>query len=329
MLNAGWTLFPQFILRSTGFPFGWIEDLAFCDTSSAIDDLLVCEDEISTRRPALQARLSREGSGSIPARRRAWKCVNKWRVFRFDEQDGSALASDLIPALEAWNVLFAKREELGRCARARFERELTAKRRALRDITRDPCFQEAVWLSSPQMYEHGLGRYLRHWNEEARSSELRSAERQIVSFLQRFCAKNDTASFFGPINYGDFEPWRGDPPGPRREHLRTRRGTIAYWAASALAEAIARDGSVLPYLTPRRLPLARFDPVLRTLLVGLSTRRTLDLAEAQVLRFRTENAPSKTPRRSCAAAWTRHSALRAGSRAIAQLRWRLACPSPN
>jgi hypothetical protein len=281
MPEHAWVLFPTFILRSTGFPFGWIQNLAFPETSAALDALIACEDEIAGHRTVLQNRLREGDPASIPVRRRAWKHVNKWQAPRVDAQDLKNLPPDLPPLIGVWDGLLHRREELQTSAGGCFEGEMACRRRALRGIAQDAWFQEAVWLSSPQMYEHGLERYLRHWDERARPSDIRSAERQIVSFLQRFCAKNDTTSFFGPINYGDFEVPAEAPSGPGPEHIGIRRGTIAYWAANAIAEAMARDGSILPYLTPRRLPLARLDPAARTLLVGRSARIAFDAVAAR------------------------------------------------
>ena len=79
----------------------------------------------------------------------------------------------------------------------------------------------------------GLRRYLETWSQNRRS-ETRRIEQQLVSYLQRFCAKNDTASFFGPINYGDCLPASGGAElTPGRDHLRHREAFMASWAVRA------------------------------------------------------------------------------------------------
>ena len=59
----------------------------------------------------------------------------------------------------------------------------------------EPRFLEAVASSSPP-----VARDLIAGREGAR------LKRQVASYLQRVCAKNETMSFFGPINYGGVEP---------------------------------------------------------------------------------------------------------------------------
>src|SRR5207237_4389746 len=79
-------------------------------------------------------------------------------------------------------------------------------------------------------------------------------ERQLAAYAQRFCAKNETTGFAGPINYGlvdggsdgDVEvSWSG----PRR--LVGRRGHVASRVLRALGERIAFDDEVAPWLVLR------------------------------------------------------------------------------
>lgn len=64
------------------------------------------------------------------------------------------------------------------------------------------------------------------------------------SYLQRFAAKNDTASFFGPVAWGRIDPESetalqvtGDPD----RVIGARITVIEHWVAEALAEAVAAD----------------------------------------------------------------------------------------
>ena len=49
-----WTLAPDFILRSTGFPISWIEPLRFTKTVEAINILLEVEQTLTSLRADLQ-----------------------------------------------------------------------------------------------------------------------------------------------------------------------------------------------------------------------------------------------------------------------------------
>ncbi|MBZ4319935.1 lantibiotic dehydratase [Streptomyces huiliensis] len=255
--GARWELHPHFILRGTGFPFAPLDSVSFPETSDRIDALLDAEEALKAAADAAVARLRpREAVTDGRLRRRLWKSLSRLRPLPEDEElDG--LEAPARSLLDAYRTAHHRRERAEDEARRVFGRELPARRSALHRLAGDERFREAVWLSSPQMYERGLRRYLATAPDTPRTGPVRSLERQVAGYLQRFCAKNETASFFGPINYGDFaEP--GDEV-PRAGGVTRRHAYVAYWVIRALADVIAADPQVQPYLRPRLSPLVRFD----------------------------------------------------------------------
>ena len=259
MYKQNWKLLPYFLLRSTGFPFDWIERLACAETASALDDLLSCEEALATLTAEVRAALrSCEDATTRKLRQHCWDRVDRLRPLTLDEQARQSLGPALCQLLDQWSALLSRRDELEARARTTFAHEPSERRQSLRDIASDPGFQEATWLSSPQMFMSGLQTYLERWSPTHRPSEIRRIERQLISYLQRFCAKNDTASFFGPLNYGDFSTAREEqPPRPGAKHVQRREAFMAYWGVASLAAALMNDSHVRPYLRPRHSPICR------------------------------------------------------------------------
>jgi len=117
-------------------------------------------------------------------------------------------------------------------------------RESLREVAADARFAEAVASSSPPVF-----RDLQRGRWDGR------LERQLLSYVQRLCSKNETMSFFGPINYGRVDPeaatgvevsWSG----PR--HLAARRTHAASWLVQGVARRIAFDPEIAPWLVLRR-----------------------------------------------------------------------------
>lgn len=254
-----WRLLPHFLLRSTGFPFDWLERLACQATAEALDELLTCEEQLAELNAETQAALrAAEDAASLGLRKQCWERISRGRAVELDGGLRMALGAGLADRLERRNSLLERRAELEAHARAIFAHEIPARRQALREIAGDARFQEAVWLSSPQMLQFGVRSYLERWRPDSRNSETRRIERQLAAYLQRFCAKNDTASFFGPLNYGDFSAPDGGPlPGPGAEHVQHREAFLAFWGVTSLAAALTNDPQVQPYLRPRRSPMLR------------------------------------------------------------------------
>ena len=75
----------------------------------------------------------------------------------------------------------------------------------------------------------------------------------IASYLQRYCLKNDTIGFFGPVGWATADPGTAGLVVTAGEQLIARRTTyFEVWAIDKVAAAIARQGRALGWLRPRR-----------------------------------------------------------------------------
>ena len=115
----------------------------------------------------------------------------------------------------------------------------------------DRRFQEAVTWQNP-----GLAQFL-HDHDAGPGAVRRSKQRQrelvIASYLQRYCLKNDTIGFFGPVGWASAGSGAAGLVVTPGEQLIARRTTyFEVWAINKVAAAVARQGRVLGWLRPRR-----------------------------------------------------------------------------
>jgi hypothetical protein len=113
----------------------------------------------------------------------------------------------------------------------------------------DPVFQEALAWQNPGLAQRlgdaGVG--------TGRRSKDRGRELVIASYLQRYCLKNDTIGFFGPVGWASAGDGAGGLVVVPGEGLLARRTTyFEVWAIDKVAAEIARQGRVLGWLRPRR-----------------------------------------------------------------------------
>ncbi|MEO3810609.1 lantibiotic dehydratase [Sphaerisporangium sp. B11E5] len=270
---AEWELHPTFILRSTGFPFAVLDRISFPRTAALIDAALDADEAVAgAAAEAVACLRDHDGVTDGRLRRRLWKSLSRHRPLPDEDGEQDAATREV---LARYRAALEGRERAWEAARSGLAAELPERRAALRDLAADERFQEAVWLSSPQMYERGLRGHVAADLTGPRTGRVRSLERQLAGYLQRVAAKNETASFFGPINYGDFTP-----PGeerPRAGAVTRRHAYIAYWVVQALADRLAEEPSVRPYLRPRLSPLAAVSAGARVE-VTLARARTVTLA---------------------------------------------------
>jgi hypothetical protein len=123
--------------------------------------------------------------------------------------------------------------------------------RAVAGTFADSVFREALTWQNP-----GLAQFLHDHDAgpgAARRSKQRQRELVIANYLQRYCLKNDTIGFFGPVGWASAAPGTAGLVVVPGEQLLARRTTyFEVWAIDKVAAAIAGQGRALGWLRPRR-----------------------------------------------------------------------------
>jgi amino acid adenylation domain-containing protein len=117
---------------------------------------------------------------------------------------------------------------------------------------------------------------------DRRNTKHRQHEALVASYLQRYCAKNDTIGFFGPVSWSQID----DGPGIRVTHtgpagsLAARVTYLEGWAVRAIMAG--HVAALRPWLVPRRMPFLDVDGSM--LRLPLAPPAALTPAEAAVMR---------------------------------------------
>ncbi|MFD7660145.1 lantibiotic dehydratase [Actinosynnema sp. NPDC059797] len=249
-----WSLHRHTVVRSTGFPIALVHGLREPRLAQAVEEVVDAEDAVLAlgRRDGLDAReldALREGLDR-----------GSFRLDRARVDDPSWVA-----AVSAHRRARRGAQRIGAAGRER-----PSPVRALAD---DPRLREALAVSNPRIFADVL-----------RNPDRAQVVNQLASFAQRVSTKNETLSFFGPISYGVVDP--AAPSGVRvawdgPHVLRARRAHAAAWVVSALADAVAFDPVVAPWLVlrPRNRGLSRWsgaaDELPARLLAAVDGRSTL------------------------------------------------------
>ena len=103
----------------------------------------------------------------------------------------------------------------------------------------DPLFGEAVTWQNPAAYANTVVKVASR--SPTKPSRARQREEVVASYWQRYCAKNDTIGFFGPLAWGRFSS-EGPALAVRSGALVARRDVhFEAWAVQALAAAVDPD----------------------------------------------------------------------------------------
>ena len=121
-------------------------------------------------------------------------------------------------------------------------------------VAADPRFREAVtWQNRPAV-ETALDGLLRK-PPGTDNAKTRQQQRLVAKYLQRYCAKNDTIGFFGPIGWATVGGDAHFAPGPTL--LSARATFLEPWCVLALARAVDDETRLeAPVTVPGHLRLS-------------------------------------------------------------------------
>ncbi|HET8683124.1 MAG TPA: lantibiotic dehydratase [Micromonosporaceae bacterium] len=121
-------------------------------------------------------------------------------------------------------------------------------REAVYAAAANPRFRQAVTWQNPGALLAVEG-VLRDGPDASRNSRRRQREDAVAKYWQRYCVKNDSIGFFGPTCWATLDgagPAMAGRPGPAL--VRGQTVHLERWALVALAERIAEDPDVRPWL---------------------------------------------------------------------------------
>ena len=163
---------------------------------------------------------------------------------------------------------------------AEFEVAVRRLSAALFDAAGHPGLREAVAWQNRHALTTGIDVLVARGREPAkRNGQTRQQEALVASYLQRYCAKNDTIGFFGPVGWSRID----DERGIRVEDGQPLAARVTYLEGWAVRAIMAVHATALrPWLVPRRMPFVGLDNGF--LRLPMAPRVPLTPAEAAVMR---------------------------------------------
>jgi lantibiotic biosynthesis dehydratase-like protein len=196
--------------------------------------------------------------GLVPLGDSGWQV---WRSARLRATGFPAAGLDRLSAPECATAADAHLG--GRLDRAQFISAFDAATRAqtgqLCDIAADPLFREAVTWQNINLVNE-IDRFVKIGPATSRNKGLRQREIAITRYWQRYCGKNDTIGFFGPMCWVRFDqdgPAVDVQPGPGL--VRERVVDLEWRVLISFADSLSADPRYRPWLPVRRQPHLALD----------------------------------------------------------------------
>lgn len=286
-LRAGWSVWREIRVKSAGFPAVQLLQLATPTAVAAVNAFLAQEETLVAARERtinIGIHLLQETDGRV--RKALLQALKQIRGGRLPESVSAGDSfTDVISELRC---LSASCEDLRQKAIRQIVGDGAIAAEALRALAGEDRFREAVALQNRAALVGGLASLARR-PVGATDAKTREHERLAASYLQRYCVKNDTIGFFGPVGWARFVE-RDEHiqlrPGPTLVDGRTR-AYFEYWCIDRLAEKFAEDPDIRPFLAPRCMPFIRLDgnilkcPVDRSVEVAAEVAQLIALCDGQ------------------------------------------------
>jgi len=261
LVPVEWGLWHWFVLRGAGFPVAGVERLAEPACASAADELAGIEAAIEDGFPAairaLNAALDQYAAAGITRDQQTFRAVltARRRLGKRKIPRGTELDAEFGAMFHALEALLSKKRELHIEFENIFASCLEHQSHTLQSFAADPLFQEAVIWQNRRAFETAVQAIATGMDHSVKNQHLRHREELIANYVQRYCAKNDTIGFFGPIAWGRIEP------GDRLLHLipgtsllKSRHTYFESWALDRLALALSLIEGMDWWIPPRLAP---------------------------------------------------------------------------
>ncbi len=284
-----WAFWKWTGLRSAGFPAGGILKLAAPQLGPVADraqEALRAKDEAFDKavHQVNSALDHLKQTGRWEDKQRRAPLLKARRKLELKQLPASSPETEDLASIRELQTCFENAERANQSFEAEFHQCSTLTSRAIAEFAGNPRFREAIVWQNRKLVRMVLDTLRADPPQPgARNSRLRQYEEVVATYLQRYCVKNDSIGFFGPVGWGKFVA-EGDAvrsaPGP--ELITARRTYWEAWPIEKIARVIAQNPGVLPWIPPIPMPFVRVEG--ETLHHPVLGPQRLTPAQAAVLR---------------------------------------------
>jgi len=255
-----WALWRWVCLRSAGFPVSQVLELSSPESAAGADNLLNAQVTLQREQSEAVAVLVREfETGDESGRGVLVKALRRMRKGKLPASLNDNREAER--AVEAFTYARQQVESARATFLQMFEDSSVQISRTIQKVSRTKRFREAIIWQNREALHSGIDALLRMPLEStAQPSIRRKREQMVANYLQRYCTKNDTIGFFGPLGWARFVV-EGETvqmcPGP--DLIAARSVYFEGWTLDALAASLAKDKQLQPWNAPRAFPFIYFD----------------------------------------------------------------------
>lgn len=253
-LRDGWQCWRPFVLRGAGVPFSHLTSLAASATIASLEQAQARKEAHQANSQALLEGWPAPASTSSAGERK------RLRKARLRLREG-ALPGPSVPLPVSLQPLYqaakASHEQLTQAhlaAQEAWSSEYPALCASLQSHAQTPLVRRAMLWQNRDAVTKSLSQ-LEALSPTQDNRKARQARLLIMRYLQRYCAKNDTIGFFGPVAWGRWSAREAPLIEPGPALVVSHTVSFEPWAIDTLAKQWSKDPAFQLDLAPRLHPL--------------------------------------------------------------------------
>jgi hypothetical protein len=280
--GTNWALWRWIGLRGAGFPASEVLKLAAPECADAADSLLEAEAGLADARKVAIAAVKDEVMQATVADRDALEKALR-RLQKDKLPTGPVGSAPVASLIEVFRIAGERFEATRQSFKQSYQQAVLGVSQAIREVASTDRLQEAVIWQNRHAFHTGMASILRRSAAETtRGSKQRQHEELVANYLQRYCLKNDTIGFFGPVGWAQFVP-DGEAlvVRPGAELLAVRNVYFEVWGIDALGQSLAANEQLRGWIAPRRMSHVRLEG--HTLCMPSKPPVNLSVSQAAIL----------------------------------------------
>lgn len=258
-----WALWRWVALRGAGFSAEQMLPLADIECVTAVRQLIDAEDAAEQTRRQTVAHFKRVEESAdvndVDTRTGARKVLRAVWKGKLPRPDDTPFGRDEV--VNNLRSAYARVDAMRASFNKEFDNAMERASATLHQLASSNLFQEAVIWQNRRAYNNGISSFLRGKPGTVRRNSVRRMNEEVIaSYLQRYCMKNDTIGFFGPVGWARLVPDAGGIEIRPGESLLSKRNVhLESWSIDTLTEILTEDDALRRWAAPRLLPFFRVE----------------------------------------------------------------------
>lgn len=302
-----WGVGRWFVLRGAGFSVGLVHQMRESECAAAADRFIAAEAAVEAgyRKSiaALNQAIDSSRSSEAPEDANRFKSlVRHLRALSARKLPADGLLEELcIPVERLRMAEFTRKQRLNEFEDS-FRSALENQSRVLRSVAANLSFQEAVIWQNRDAFQSAVKTVAQHSGSlPERNKKQRQHEELIAKYLQRYCVKNDTIGFFGPVAWGKIEDDGSFEAVPGPSLVNRRCTYLEGWTIDKVAHALSSLPGMKWWIAPRLMPYYRlqgrtlYSPTSSPVSLGALAAAVLSLCDGQLQTIKIVAAIKRMP----------------------------------